>query len=221
MRPRIFSTDVLLEAFYSQKILTKTEALEINHCSTMTLWRMLKNHGYYTSYNCNAAYYTLADIPVFDEHGLWAYRQVRFSKYGSLYQTVVALVTVSGSGLNAAELGRTMGINVLPALTLLHRQGRLARQKMDQVFCYLSPEEQRHQVQWAERQRLCQKMLEQSHLPEPTMIIAVLIELIKNNRLSSLQIHQRLSRQGLSLSPQQIDEIVTYYDLHRKKKPTF
>ena len=41
--------------------------------SHMTVFRILKEYGYYTSYNYNATYYALHDVPQFDPLGLWAY----------------------------------------------------------------------------------------------------------------------------------------------------
>jgi DeoR/GlpR family transcriptional regulator of sugar metabolism len=50
----------------------------------MTVFRALKKAGYHTSCNRNAGYYTLADVPQFDDWGLWAYPDVRFSHAGTL-----------------------------------------------------------------------------------------------------------------------------------------
>jgi hypothetical protein len=52
--------------------------------SPMTVFGALKKHGYHTRYNHNAVYYTLADTPQFDDWGLWAYRNVRFSRAATL-----------------------------------------------------------------------------------------------------------------------------------------
>jgi hypothetical protein len=59
--------------------------------SHMTVVRALKKFGYFASYNHNASYYVLWDVPQFDDWGLWAYRDVRFSRYRTLPATIVAL----------------------------------------------------------------------------------------------------------------------------------
>ena len=46
----------------------------------MTVFRALKKYGYYSSYNHNAGYYTLADVPEFEEANLINYD---FAKYGT------------------------------------------------------------------------------------------------------------------------------------------
>ncbi len=58
----------------------------------MTAWRLLSQHGYFTSYNDNAHHYTLVGIPQFDEHGLWSHGAARFSQWGALTTTLVQLV---------------------------------------------------------------------------------------------------------------------------------
>lgn len=47
--------------------------------------------GYCTGYNGNARYYTLADIQKFDQRGLWSIREIRFSMWGSLMETMNAI----------------------------------------------------------------------------------------------------------------------------------
>ena len=65
------------------------EELAVSH---MTVFRALNKYGYYSSVNHNASYYTLHDIPRFDEDGLWIYRKICFSEHGSLSETLVNLV---------------------------------------------------------------------------------------------------------------------------------
>ena len=94
----------ILEIFYSKKVVTKEQLLKLADCSNMTAWRTLNTHGYFSSYNFNAKYYTLCDIPVFDENGLWTYQKIHFSKYKTVTNTVVELINKSESGLDKNEL---------------------------------------------------------------------------------------------------------------------
>ena len=64
-------------------------------CCRMTVFRGLKRYGYFTSYNCNSSYYTLHDIPEFDGRGLWQYGPARFSRHGTIAETVLAWVQES------------------------------------------------------------------------------------------------------------------------------
>jgi hypothetical protein len=142
MRTPVFQLQDLLKAFQQNKVLTKEEILQVTQCSTMTAWRLLQRHGYYTSYNCNARYYTLADIPKFDQHGLWNSGKIRFSRWGSLTETVIALVQNSQAGMNAEQLQDLLLVKDLrPALGRLYRQGRLGREKIGGRFVYFPRED--------------------------------------------------------------------------------
>ncbi|HKL58901.1 MAG TPA: hypothetical protein VJ863_03300 [Sphaerochaeta sp.] len=46
---------------------------------------------YLGSYNHNGRFYTLAGIPQFDEHGLWGYKNIRFSRFGTLMDLRIVL----------------------------------------------------------------------------------------------------------------------------------
>src|SRR5271166_826932 len=74
--------------------------------SHMTVFRILSEYGYHTSYNRNAAFYALRDVPQFDPAGFWAYRGIRFSRHGSLSDTIVALVENATAG-QTVRAGRT------------------------------------------------------------------------------------------------------------------
>jgi DeoR/GlpR family transcriptional regulator of sugar metabolism len=65
-----------LERFQRQKIITIDQLVELLTCSVITVRRRLKKWQTYTSINQNGRYYTLPQIPVFDDNGLWRYRSV-------------------------------------------------------------------------------------------------------------------------------------------------
>ena len=117
----------MLQHLYQRRVLAMPEFRSLCGCSHMTAWRVLRQHGYFTSYNRNARYYTLADIPLFDALGLWAYRNIRFSRYGSLTQTLIALVNRGESGYYARELSNLVGVPAAPALSRLHARASEGR----------------------------------------------------------------------------------------------
>ncbi|MEW6743658.1 MAG: hypothetical protein AB1486_12955 [Planctomycetota bacterium] len=84
MASRWLREAALVAALHKRKILTLEELRQAGRCSTMTVWRHLKHHGYTTSFNFNARYYTLSETPSFDNDGLWFYREVGFSLHGTL-----------------------------------------------------------------------------------------------------------------------------------------
>lgn len=190
--------------------------LKLSGCSNMTAWRILSKHGYITSYNFNATYYTLADIPKFDKDGLWSYRNIRFSRYGSLTDIVTALVCSSTSGLDANELLGILAVNVTPTLTNLYRKGKLKREKVGGVFVYLHTQDKERQTQLTMRQSKRERAFERMALPEPERIIAVLVELIKRVELEPQQIARRLSTKGIKITLAEIQAIFAHYQLPKK-----
>ncbi|MEK7275586.1 MAG: hypothetical protein AAB110_10050, partial [Candidatus Desantisbacteria bacterium] len=68
---------------------------------------ILRQGGYYAQ---NGRYYTLPDIAIFGEYGLWRYKGVFFSRHGSLKQTIIVLVDNSPAGLTVAEAGQIVGM---------------------------------------------------------------------------------------------------------------
>jgi len=159
----------------------------------------------------------LTDIAVFDKNGLWSYRKVRFSKYGSLTNTVVAVVFNSRCGLEKNELQQLLGVNVIPIVSRLYRQGKLYREKVDGIFVYLQTNEDQWRRQLSNR---AADIIKDKHrqLPESERIIAVLVELIQRVELQPQQLARRLSRKGMKVTTTEIRAILQHYQLTKKNR---
>jgi hypothetical protein len=94
----------IFKIIFKKKVITIDALPSLLNSSIKTARRRLKLWEAYTSYNQNGGYYTLPNIPEFDENGLWAYRKIHFSKYGNLKQTTINLIKRSKAGLDAAEM---------------------------------------------------------------------------------------------------------------------
>lgn len=217
MRPVMFQPDNILRHFHQRKVLTMAELRSLCGCSHMTAWRTLHDCGYYTSYNFNAKYYTLAHIPVFDALGLWSFGKVRFSQYGSLTQTIVALVSRSEAGYNAQELTPLLGVRAGPALSRLHSQARIHREKVGNAFVYVAGEAAQREAQIKNRERQHKAARERCALPDADRIIAVLVELVQRPQLQPKALAARLRRRGVGITVQEIQAIFTRYDLAGKR----
>ncbi len=219
MRPVQFSADSILDPFYQHKILTREEHRELCGCSAMTTWRVLRKHGYLSSYNANARYYTLIDIPEFDDQGLWSYRGIRFSKFGSLNSTMVELITRSSQGKTAREMEAELGItNARTTLIKLHKEGKVSRTKVKGVFVYLAVDPELRERQRRLREAAMERIFSRCDLPTVQKIIAVLVEWIVRPELRPDQIVRRLARKELQITRREIRAIVEYYNLPFKKK---
>ncbi|MCG8421856.1 MAG: hypothetical protein MJE77_28380 [Proteobacteria bacterium] len=103
-----------------------------------TVFRKLRELDYVTSYSHRGRYYTLLELAEFDDRGLWWFRGVGFSKYGTLLATTEALVNTSESGCFARELEMVLQVGVDDALAKLVKQGHLAREKIAGRYLYYS-----------------------------------------------------------------------------------
>ena len=134
MRPERYRPDALRSLLRQEKIATMDELkAALGSAADATVFRKLAKLEYRTSYSHRGRYYTLDEIARFDELGLWSFRQVFFSRFGTLVATVEALVT-------AAELEAVVNVEVKAALLNLVRSGRLARQEVSGRYVYLSPD---------------------------------------------------------------------------------
>ena len=218
MRSVKFTTDSVLDPFYQHKVLTREEHRQLCGCSAMTAWRVLHEHGYLSSYNANAKYYSLIDIPDFDQRGLWSYKGIRFSRTGSLNQTMVEFVSRSKSGMTAREIEDVLGVNnARTTLIKLYKEGKVSRKKIKGVFVYLNTGDEDADKQRRLRRAELEREVVQADLPGARKIIAVLVEWIVRPELSIDRVARRLARKGEKISRRDIREIVEYYNLPQKK----
>ena len=219
MRPARFSPDQLLRPFARKKVLARAELLDACGCSAMTAWRILRRHGYVTSYNRNARYCTLAGIAQFDRQGLWEYRGVRFSKWGNLPQTLLGLIDEAPAGRTAGELEEILHLaNVKPALSRLAAQGRVERVKVGGAMVYLARRRTRRQQQLRRREAQAAEGRRRRPLPDPQSVIALLVEMIRRPRQTPRQWARRLARQGIRLGARDIAAVIDHYGLSLKNR---
>jgi hypothetical protein len=189
----------------------------------MTVFRALKKHGYHTSYNRNAGYYTLAGLPQFDDWGLWTHRDLRFSRWGTLPETLVALVQRAPAGLTTGELEERLQTPVANLLARLVQQGRLQRHPLaGHRVVYLAVEAELGRQQWEQRQQTAAPADEQTAaLPagcSAAVVIAVLRQMILAPEQSPEQGARRLQAQGLRVTARQVRRVREHYALEKKRR---
>lgn len=141
MAPVKFGAEVIGSLLQRQKIATLSELKQVlGSSATMTVFRKLKALGYRTSYSHRGKYYTLVNMPQFDEQGLWSYRAVWFSRDGTLLATTQRFVEEASEGFTASELGGLLEVEVKEPLLHLYRQRRIDREEIGDAYVYLSRE---------------------------------------------------------------------------------
>jgi hypothetical protein len=114
----------------------------------MTVFRKLRTLDYLSSYSHGGRYYALRAGAEFDPRGLWTYRGVHFSRFGSLLDTVEAFVNRAGRGYLASELTAELQVQTKEPLLKLVRLRRLSREQISgaYVYCSVQPLRRREQL---------------------------------------------------------------------------
>jgi hypothetical protein len=195
--------------------------------SHMTVFRALRGYGYLTSYNFNSSYYTLHDIPVFDQDGLWWYEGIGFSRAGTLGATIVELVERSSEGVRRLELEGKLHTRVHNQLSLLCRAGRLDRFSWQGQSVYVSAEARRR----ARQERACrgadtERGASSDALPEgewrvpsgleASAVMRLLVELIRTPKASPASLSRRLQARGVAVRAEDVRRVVEFYSLEKK-----
>ena len=188
--------------------------------SRMSIFRRLRDFGYFSSYTHAGRFYTLAHIPQFDEYGLWVHQGIGFSKEGTLKATVLKLVETAPSGFTHTELNHLLRVKVHNTLLSLVREGHIRREHIEQAYLYISTEPAEADEQISQRgMQLAESEKGIDFLPVTT-VIEVLIETIHAGKLSVAPklISKRLEARGCSVTTRQIEQIFTQYGIDTLKK---
>ena len=207
----------VLEKFRRQKIITIGQLVKWLQCSVITARRRLKKWQTYTSINNNGRYYTLPQIPVFDENGLWKYHTVLFSKNGNLKQTIVTLITESEKGLSAVEIAKF--VELVPNSSFLSRIKSVAgikREKHQGRFIYLSD---RPEIYSRQKQTRASRQTA-TGFPSDSEAVELLVQLIKHPEIGIEQLAAWVSKPGKQVAPAMIRRFLRFHDLLKKTSAT-
>lgn len=148
-----YPTDRLASLLRDQKVATMPQLKSaLGTAVTFTVLRKLSPLGYRSSYSHGGTYYTLDAIAQYDQLGLWSYRDIHFSRHGTLLNTAATLVTHAPAGYFTDELDAVVQVATKDALRHLVQRDRLYRREMAGRYLYCANERQRRQEQWAARQ---------------------------------------------------------------------
>jgi hypothetical protein len=207
----------LLKAFSAPRVLTLPQLCQAFRCSRATILRRLAEHGYLSSYNHSGAFLTLPEVVQFDAHGLWTCQTARFSKYGTLKETVACMVCSSPQGMTQEELRALLAVRVHNTLLQLTQEGTLRRQRIGPTFVYLHVRRSFRSAQV--RRRRATLASRPTVRPTSQQTIAVLLQLIQDPQATRQQIVSRGQRGGVPLSLPVVEAIFARYELEKKRAP--
>ena len=198
------------------------EELAVSH---MTVFRALNKYGYHSSVNHNASYYTLHDIPRFDEDGLWTYREICFSEYGSLSKTLVNLVEKSPTGLTVAELEQRVKTKVGNLLSRLCQQQQLSRcfAGREAVYLAVDSEMQRRQERARQESRGLRDFSSSDAEPprfppgyDVITVLEILMQIIRTPAVESAELAKVLRARGVKITAVKVQRVLDFYDDQKK-----
>jgi hypothetical protein len=149
MRPPEFSADTIAALLRGQTIASMPQLMAaLGTEARRTVFRKLKELPYRTSYSHRGAYYTLDELAHFDECGLWSFREVWFSAYGTLLATAAVMVQSAEAGYFVEELDNRLHVGTKDALRKLVRERRLGRETLGGhlLYCAAEPSRKAQQV---------------------------------------------------------------------------
>ncbi len=211
-REVVMKLHFLKKMFQESKVLTLNQVSKIRDCSIRTVQRQFAELAVLRSYNKNSRYYTLPDIPQFNAHGIWWYRDIFFSKYGNLRQTVKHAIFTSEDGLSGNEIGDI--VNLLPRSFMHHfrEMDGVFREKHGGVYVYFSNDSTIYK-----KQKVKRILANDVKKINDAIVIKILVGYIKHPELSEEKLSTILRReQNVNISPSMITNLLSFHDLLKK-----
>lgn len=199
-----------------EKIFTINKLVSILECSSRTAQAKLKLWKTYTSYNQNGKYYTLPEIPHFNDYGLWRFKTAAFSKHGNLKKTIVYLVSSAPDGLTGRQIGEILGLSPQSFLHHFRKCPGIYREKYDGVYVYFSDDTSVYERQVQKRKSLISRSAVLS-IPDSEAVM-ILVAIIQQDSISAEDI---LSLPEIKKSKLKIVHIQNFMEYHGllKKNP--
>jgi len=204
----------LQNAFKKHKVLDMEMLRDTIHSGVATVHRYLKKIKYLTSYTHMGKYYTLPEIIQFNEKGFWHYGDIGFSKYGTLTNTILHLISESAAGQTNSDLEKSCGVRIQEMLRRLLDKKQISRLKQDGHYLYLSADTEVSIKQQERREKKGQK----NKQLRTEVIIEVAIETIYS--LSGTPnvdvVAKRLAKRGSSITKEEVKQAFEQLGLEKK-----
>ena len=185
--------------------------------SRMSVFRRLSLLGYLSSYSHAGRYYTILEVPAFDQDGLWRCRGVCFSRLGSLKSTVEHVVEVSAAGQVHSELYLRLGVRVHNTLLDLVESERIRREPLGEHYLYVSAKRRVAKAQIARRREEMQAVAVRWTGAPSQVVVDVLLEAIHGAGVEpdAPAIALGLAGRGTRVSVEQVDAILEAHGLKK------
>lgn len=219
------ASKMVLRNLFRRTPIAKIEALRraLKTRSHMSVFRRLTLLGYLSSYTHRGRYYTLREIPQFDDFGLWHYGGVGFCRAGTLKAAVAELVEKSEAGRTHREVQDLLRVRGHNELLDHVRARQIGRKRLDNKnWLYVSAKVSRATKQWTRRQAQRKRATEVVGPLTAAMTIEVLIDVLQGSRVvvTPQQVVRRLHQRGVVVPLEHVQWVFEQYCLRKKKALT-
>jgi hypothetical protein len=189
----------------------------LNDRPRSSLFRDLGKLDSISSYTHTGQYHSLYETARFDENGIWFYRDVGFSQYGTLKKTLVQVISHHPIGMTHAELKKLFRIEVQKPLTGLINTNAVTRRLLpSRIYVYLSTDASKAEEQFQRRLSLRDRPND-IILPPETIRIEILVEIIRTaeRTLDEKVLGPQLRKRGVVIRDNEIAYVLAYYDIKK------
>ena len=208
------TSQIIENHFIEKKVLTLQNLSQFLNVSVRTIQRMIRPLENIRSYDHNGRYFSLAKLAKFNSMGIWEYNNIHFSKFGTLKNTLVAIINNSSQGMDASQIKDVLGMDTRSFLFQYKDVSGIKREKVGNHYIYFSSEQQRFSEQLSNRR---QGLASPEQAPlEGTAAISVLVETIKHPAFTFEQLSKHLSKQGIKIKPEVMRDFFIFYGIEKK-----
>lgn len=200
--------------FVEKKVLTLQNLSGYLNVSVRTIQRMLRSLDMIRSYDHNGRYFSLAKLASYNSMGIWEYNNIHFSKFGTLKNTLSAIVNNSSQGMDASQIKNVLGVDTRSFLFQYKDASGIKREKIGNHYVYFSSEQQRFSRQLSNRK---QGLASRAQAPlEGTAAISVLVATIKHPDFTYEQLSKHLNNQGIRITPEGLQDFFIFHGIEKK-----
>ena len=200
--------------FIERIVVTLRELSQFLNVSIRTIQRKIRQWDTIRSYDHNGGYFSLKKLATFNSYGIWEYNNIHFSKFGTLKNTLVAIINNSSNGMDASQIRDVLGMDTRSFLFQYKDVSGIKREKIGDNYVYFSSDNQQFSEQ------LIKRKLDSQALAQPPLkgsaAISVLLEAIKHPGFTSEQLSGLLHKQGTEIKPKVIQSFFAFYGIEKK-----
>jgi hypothetical protein len=200
--------------FHEKRVLTLQSLAGLLSVSVRTVQRVISSLSAIRSYDHNGRYFSLEKLARFNSMGIWEYKDIHFSKFGTLKNTLVAIINNSSQGMDASEIKEVLGMDTRSFLFQYKDVSGIKREKVGNHYVYFSSDKKHFSEQLSNRKR---GLVSPVKAPlEGIAAIRTLVETIKYPGFTFEQLSKHLGTRGLKIKPEVIRDFFIFYGIEKK-----